>query len=85
MRDLETSRMGAPYIYDISRLRVKSLLLPIKFSSKNWIHMHIGTQITDGNRNLSLPNFTCATGLLSLSTQSWLPGLKKKKEKKGGS
>jgi hypothetical protein len=23
--DLETSRMGAPYIYDISRLRVKSL------------------------------------------------------------
>ena len=22
--DLETSRMGAPYIYDISRLRVKS-------------------------------------------------------------
>jgi len=24
--DLETSRMGAPYIYDISRLRVKHLL-----------------------------------------------------------
>jgi len=23
VRDLETSRMGAPYIYDISRLRVK--------------------------------------------------------------
>ena len=23
--DLETSRMGAPYIYDISRLRVKEL------------------------------------------------------------
>jgi len=23
--DLETSRMGAPYIYDISRLRVKDL------------------------------------------------------------
>jgi len=23
--DLETSRMGAPYIYDISRLRVKQL------------------------------------------------------------
>jgi len=22
--DLETSRMGAPYIYDISRLRVKT-------------------------------------------------------------
>jgi len=24
--DLETSRMGAPYIYDISRLRVKRLI-----------------------------------------------------------
>jgi len=26
VRDLETSRMGAPYIYDISRLRVKKEL-----------------------------------------------------------
>jgi len=25
--DLETSRMGAPYIYDISRLRVNIVLL----------------------------------------------------------
>jgi len=25
--DLETSRMGAPYIYDISRLRVKGFQL----------------------------------------------------------
>jgi len=25
--DLETSRMGAPYIYDISRLRVKSVVM----------------------------------------------------------
>jgi len=25
--DLETSRMGAPYIYDISRLRVKLLVI----------------------------------------------------------
>jgi len=24
--DLETSRMGAPYIYDISRLRVNTIL-----------------------------------------------------------
>jgi hypothetical protein len=24
--DLETSRMGAPYVYDISRLRVKCIL-----------------------------------------------------------
>jgi len=27
--DLETSRMGAPYIYDISRLRVNSVTLEI--------------------------------------------------------
>jgi len=27
--DLETSRMGAPYIYDISTLRVKKIL-PVK-------------------------------------------------------
>ena len=26
--DLETSRMGAPYIYDISRLRVKTVVIP---------------------------------------------------------
>jgi len=26
--DLETSRMGAPYIYDISRLKVKYILWP---------------------------------------------------------
>jgi len=25
--DLETSRMGAPYIYDISRLRVNTIVL----------------------------------------------------------
>jgi len=27
VRDLETSRMGAPYTYDISHLRVKWLIL----------------------------------------------------------
>jgi len=26
--DLETSRMGAPYIYDISSLKVKGLVIP---------------------------------------------------------
>jgi len=29
--DLETSRMGAPYIYDISRLRVKLLFRIYKY------------------------------------------------------
>jgi len=30
--DLETSRMGAPYIYDISRLRVNSAFKGLMFS-----------------------------------------------------
>jgi len=30
--DLETSRMGAPYIYDISRLRVKLFLQKLRFA-----------------------------------------------------
>jgi len=32
--DLETSRMGAPYIYDISHLRVKGLK-PVSISQKS--------------------------------------------------
>jgi len=33
--DLETSRMGAPYIYDISRLRVNNLTL-ILLTWRKW-------------------------------------------------
>jgi len=29
--DLETSGMGAPYIYDVSRLRVKFVVLRVQF------------------------------------------------------
>jgi len=32
--DLETSRMGAPYIYDISHLRVKEFSLPSDFACR---------------------------------------------------
>ena len=34
--DLETSRMGAPYIYDISRLRVNNLTL-ILLTRRKWL------------------------------------------------
>ena len=34
--DLETSRMGAPYIYDISRLRVNNLTL-ILLTWRKWL------------------------------------------------
>ena len=40
--DLETSRMGAPYIYDISRLRVKDTLPSQGFALMNTIK-HIKT------------------------------------------
>ena len=35
--DLETSRMGAPYIYDISRLRVKAGLKAMWCEGAEWI------------------------------------------------
>jgi len=34
--DLETSRMGAPYIYDISRLRVNEISVPLLFDRTNY-------------------------------------------------
>ena len=37
MCDLETSRMGAPYIYDISRLRVKFLVVKFLVVCFQWI------------------------------------------------
>ena len=36
--DLETSRMGAPYIYDISSLKVKNLTLILLTWRKWWVH-----------------------------------------------
>ena len=49
MCDLETSRMGAPYIYDISRLRVKHC---IPFIFKNsmifpFVFLHVRTVYLD--------------------------------------
>jgi len=51
--DLETSRMGAPYIYDISRLRVKirpvgvevvscgqTAMMSLIFNSRNFANAH---------------------------------------------
>jgi len=37
--DLETSRIGAPYIYDTSNLRVKMDLKYIECENVNWIHV----------------------------------------------
>jgi len=38
--DLETSRIGVPYIYDISRLRVNTVQERIGVCSANKTHMH---------------------------------------------
>jgi len=39
--DLETSRMGAPYIYDISHLRVKEYAEAIKCTDTSRYALHI--------------------------------------------
>jgi len=45
--DLETSRMGAPYIYDISRLRVKrKLTLHGRISDEVETFLYIGSVVT---------------------------------------
>ena len=36
--DLETSRMGAPYIYDVSHLRVSSIILSSTFFEQLSVH-----------------------------------------------
>ena len=49
MCDLETSRMGAPYIYDISHLRVKMELQELGCGGKDWMEL---VQDRDGWRAL---------------------------------
>jgi len=39
--DLETSRMGAPYIYDISHLRVNKSV--VQSGTKSWVYFSIST------------------------------------------
>jgi len=41
MCDLETSRLGAPYIYDISRLRVKSVIMNGTFHRQHGFILYI--------------------------------------------
>jgi len=43
--DLETSRMGAPYIYDISRLRVKTTQQRQAIYTDQYAYMH--TKLTN--------------------------------------
>jgi hypothetical protein len=42
--DLETSRIGAPYVYDINNLRVKQTLSNIPHNKRNFI-FHLSTLI----------------------------------------
>ena len=57
MCDLETSRMGAPYIYDISHLRVKELSREFFYNLVNGLvldprpHTDGGNGRTDGQTN----------------------------------
>jgi hypothetical protein len=56
--DLETSRMGAPYIYDISRLRVKLSVLPQACLALGSTHRH--------TLHMRRAGFYIHTGLLSM-------------------
>ena len=49
--DLETSRMGAPYVYDISRLRV-NIIIHIPYI-QHTIHTFQTTMHTDNYRTLN--------------------------------
>jgi len=50
VRDLETSRMGAPYIYDISRLKVNCVV----FFTKHEVSMKTGTNRIKSERGKGL-------------------------------
>ena len=56
--DLETSRIGAPYIYDISNLRVKCKLFGIPKCAPYLMYLRYGStnslMMTPSNQNLSL-------------------------------
>jgi len=54
VRDLETSRMGAPYIYDISRLRVNNLYVLCRSEERHLFMLKIW--ITVFWNALSLPD-----------------------------
>ena len=46
LRDLETSRMGDPYTYDLSRLRVKCLLSSGQFCGENSVALKKGKRLS---------------------------------------
>ena len=66
--DLETSRMGAPYIYDISRLRVKQLpAAPGKYEDNLYtVHTPDGSSSKFGDTCVALAR---ATYVLSIIKQ----------------
>jgi len=66
--DLETSRMGAPYIYDISRLKVKLLIM--QFSPLPFYHAPLRTKYSPQHPTVlpqcERPNFTLHIFTLTL-------------------
>ena len=61
--DLETSRMGAPYVYDISRLKINDLTLILLTWRKWW-----------APNNASKQHMGFNSGFKGLNTTSWRDG-----------
>jgi len=61
--DLETSRMGAPYIYDISHLRVK-VICTLALTAVCGSLLHILCSISYGSIVVEEHCFICCTSLL---------------------
>ena len=59
--DLETSKMGAPYIYGISRLRVNGHRLPCKAWNSRWSASEISRRFSKHSYWMSLLRFANST------------------------
>jgi len=61
--DLETSRMGAPYIYDISRLRVKIISLFV-VSNIQYSNTFYSVQAGSYEANFAYSKIPCKCAIL---------------------
>jgi len=62
--DLETSRMGAPYIYDISRLRVNIEIYydALSYKCQIWLMLLYGSEVLEVLRQLIMELVTLGRG-----------------------
>jgi len=72
--DLETSRIGAPYIYDISSLRVKHLVCFKIRNSCRWNYeKRLMLQRSAGNMTMTPPTDIAGIEVLSCLAYAYMP------------